>query len=200
MKKNMKSVLSMILALCMVACMALPAFAENDNVIIINQNSNTVSNSQQSSQPTPPPAPKKKSNYDYAVLTGNEGTYKQDVSAAARNIYEDPFALSEKPDPGHVDLKVFCVGYGSNGLNVYVNVTNGLEDSITVKRFDHLLITLNGKTLAKVPYQMVTSTKIKAGKSDTVWCNIEDPACFDHNAKLNGLNATYSIEADIIYD
>lgn len=200
MKKNLKSVFSLILALCMVACLAVPAFAENDNVIIINQNSNTVSNSQQSGVQTPPPAPKKKSNYDYAVLTGNEGTYKQDVPAAARNIYEDPFALSVKPDPGHIDMTVFCVGYGQNGLNVSVNVTNGLKDSITVKRFDHLLITLNGKTLAKVPYQMVTATKIKAGESKTIMCNIEDPTCFDHNAKLNGLNATYSIEADIIYD
>lgn len=199
MKKNLKSVFSLILALCMVACLAVPAFAENDNVIIINQNSNTVSNSQQSGVQTPPPAPKKKSNYDYAVLTGNEGTYKQDLQAALKDIYMDPSNYWENPDKGDVDISLFSLEYAPDGLSGTVVIKNGLNRAITVKRLDHLLIMNKDKVVAKVPNQFVKVEKISANNTGLVDFTIK-PEYFDHHAKLSGLSASYSIEADIIYD
>lgn len=217
MKKKLKSILSAILALAMIACMAVPAFAEG-NIIIYNNGS-----APQQGQPGPgpkpgpqgepqggpkqgpgpapqTPAPKSNSNYDYAVLKGNTGTYKQDFSKPmSYNMYSNWSTLSQKPVSGKILLVLSSIVYAPDGLNVSIEIYNGLGHAITVKRLDRLLITKYEEVIAKVPHQIVNSTTIKADDHGSVTAVIA-PQYFTHNSNLSKNANGYSVEADLVYD
>lgn len=209
MKKKLKSILSAILALAMIACMAVPAFAEG-NIIIYNNGSGP-----QQSQPGPGPqgpqggpqqgpgsgpqgpAPKSNSNYDYAVLKGNKGTYNP-TNAEVLDYYLAGAPFFEKPENGKVTIKLTNLVRAADGLAFQTVVYNGLDHTITVKRLERLLIMRNGVVIAKVPAQLLdNNSKIKAGDHGKADGTI-DPQYFNHHADFAG--GTYTIEADIIYE
>lgn len=210
MKKKLKSILSAILALAMIACMAVPAFAEG-NIIIYNNGSapqqgqlgpgpgpGPQGSPQQGPGPAPQgPAPKSNSNYDYAVLKGNTEPYHNNTSLTL-DFYTHIWGSFDKPVDGKITYTIGSLQHSENGLWAQVYVLNGLKKSITVKRLDHVLIMKDGTVIAKVPHQLLDkSVKIKAGGNETVAFTI-DPQYFNHDAKLSG--GTYTFEADAIYD
>lgn len=197
MKKNMKSVLSMILALCMVACMAVPAFAEND-IIIYNDANGGPSVAE-------PEKPKVNTgteiqigdNYNYVELKGNTGKYNYIPSMYTDfNLnYEDALA---DPIKGRVELKLTGIYHDVNGLEFSIRIANGLNQTFSVKRLDNLLILKDGEVIAKVPHQLPNKSVTISANSIGYVDGLIKPEYFDHNARLRSPGDNYSVEATLI--